>query len=308
MTNSEASEKEKEREEAPKVFHPAYTFYVVPPDPLQPSPRRPRAVHSAQPAPISYALLRRQSFFVLKRSLDDPNRDNIVVGKTNLCVNINKILSSSQQNNNVVGKATMPGSNLAAYAREPLDVDDVVGVFSVPSQTSSADILPSESSKNKDYAMSIKDPESEKVYTVNPYFAASCHARFIDEALTEDEENCVFAIRKGRIIVLATKRIEAGAQLLSRYGHEYWLKRIDYIPCELANTMFLKYSSTLKQKEIQDWRRALKRKAPEIRPESQSSPRRIIVSKAKGITKKAEPVQVVNNTFLNNMFTSSSSY
>jgi hypothetical protein len=189
----------------------------------------------------------------------------------------------------------MPGSNLAAYAREALDVDDVVGVFSVPSQTSSADILPSESYKNKDYAISIKDPESQKVYTVNPYFAASCHARFIDEALTEDEENCCFAIQKGRIVVLATKRIEPGTQLLSRYGHEYWLKRIEYIPHELAEAMFLKYSCTLKQLEIQDWRRALKRKVLEIPPECQSSTRRIIVSKAKGITKKAEPVQVLNN-------------
>jgi hypothetical protein len=88
----------------------------------------------------------------------------------------------------------MPGSNLAAYAREPLDVDDEVGVFSVPRQTSSDDILASEKCNSTDYAISIKDSESEKVYTVNPYFAASCHARFIDEALTEAEENCKFAI------------------------------------------------------------------------------------------------------------------
>ncbi len=64
-----------------EAFHPAYTLYEVPPDPQQPSLRRPRAVHSAQPAPVTYALLRQKDYFVLKRSLKDPSRDNIVIGK-----------------------------------------------------------------------------------------------------------------------------------------------------------------------------------------------------------------------------------
>ena len=191
----------------------------------------------------------------------------------------------------------MPGSNLAAYAREPLDVDEVVGVFSVPMHTSSADILASENSKNEDYAMSIKDPESENVYTVNPYFAASCHARFIDEALTEDEENCVFAVEEGRIFVFATKRIEPGAQLLSRYGHEYWLKRIKSIPLELSEAMFQKYASTMKETERKDWSRALKRKAKASGACTlkQTSPRKTTTSEATGNTRTTEPVQVCNN-------------
>jgi hypothetical protein len=68
-------------EQTSQAFHPAYTLYEVPPDPLHSSPRRPRASHSAQPAPVSYALLREKDFFVLKRSLNDPRRDNIVIGK-----------------------------------------------------------------------------------------------------------------------------------------------------------------------------------------------------------------------------------
>ena len=64
-----------------EAFHPAYTLYEVPPDSQRPPPRRPRAVHSAQPPPISYALLREKDFFVLKRSLKDPCRDNIVIGR-----------------------------------------------------------------------------------------------------------------------------------------------------------------------------------------------------------------------------------
>jgi hypothetical protein len=198
----------------------------------------------------------------------------------------------------------MPGSNLAAYAREPLDVDDQVGVFSVPRQTSSDDILASENCNNTDYAISIKDPESKKVYTVNPYFAASCHARFIDEALTEAEENCKFAIQKGRIVVLATKRIEAGAQFLTRYGHEYWLKRIDSVTCELSEAMFRKYSTTMTQRERKEWLRALKRKGPEIYPKRQSSPRKNIASEAMDTTKKTESVQVLNNY----MFTTATTY
>ena len=133
--------------------------------------------------------------------------------------------------------------------------------FSVPKQTSSDEIIASEDSDNQDYAMSITDLNTERVYFVNPYFAASCHARFIDEALTESDENCVFVIRRDRIVVLATKHIQPGAQLLSRYGHDYWFKRIDYNPYELSLAMFRKYESTMKETERKNWSRALKRKA-----------------------------------------------
>ena len=182
------------------------------------------------------------------------------------------------------GKATMPGSNLAAYAREPLDVDEEVGVFSVPKQTSSNEIIASEDSENQDYAMSITDLSTEQVYYVNPYFAASCHARFI-------------AIRRDRIVVLATKHIQPGAQLLSRYGHEYWFKRIDYNPYELSLAMFRKYESTMKETERKDWSRALKRKAkaPGACTLKQTSPRKTTTSEATGNTRTTEPVQVCNN-------------
>ena len=88
---SETHDEVQQREEAPEAFHPAYTYYVVPPDPEQLPNRYPRAVHRAQPAPVSYALLRHQNFFVMKRSLDDPKRDNIVIGKANVYIYIYKI-------------------------------------------------------------------------------------------------------------------------------------------------------------------------------------------------------------------------
>ena len=78
---SQVLNKAQVREVLPEAFHPAYTSYVVPPDPVQPPKRHPRAVHIAQPAPVSYALLRQQNFFVMKRSLDEPERDKIVIGK-----------------------------------------------------------------------------------------------------------------------------------------------------------------------------------------------------------------------------------
>ena len=83
---SEAHDVVQQREELPEAFHPAYTFYVVPPDPEQLPNRYPRTVHRTQPAPISYALLREQNYFVMKRSLGDPKRDNIVIGKANIYI------------------------------------------------------------------------------------------------------------------------------------------------------------------------------------------------------------------------------
>ena len=193
----------------------------------------------------------------------------------------------------------MPGSNLAAYAREALDMDEEVGVFSVPRQISSSEILASEDSNNLDYAMSITDISTERVYSVNPYYAASCHARFIDEALSESDENCRFAIRRGRIVVLATKHIQPGAQLLGRYGQEYWFKRIDYNPYDLSLTMYRKYSTTMKEFECKDWRRALKRKAKGLK---QTSPEITTISEDTGNNRTTEPVQVCNNIMFKLLF------
>ena len=150
----------------------------------------------------------------------------------------------------------MSGSNWAAYARDFADVEDILGIFSA-SKSLKDEILASEDPKNEDYAMTILDHSTQTEYSVNPYFAAACHARFIDEALTESDENCRFDIDKGCIVVRATKLIQPGVQLLSRYGHEYWLKRIKNHPIELSFSMFRKYSSTLKGSEMKEWGRAL---------------------------------------------------
>ena len=133
---------------------------------------------------------------------------------------------------------------MAAYARDFVDVDEVLGVFSA-SKNLQDEILISEDPKNIDYAYNHTDLDTQREIYVNPYFAAACHARFIDEALTESDENCMFVIKKGRIVVVATKPIKPGAQLLIRYGHEYWLQRIKYHPLELSRAMFNKYKTGL---------------------------------------------------------------
>ena len=154
----------------------------------------------------------------------------------------------------------MEGSNWAAYARDYADVGDILGVFSA-SKNLKNEILASEDPKNEDYALTVPDNSTHIEYSVNPYFAAACHARFIDEALTESDENCMFVIEKGRIVVVATKPIEPGVQLLIRYRHEYWLQRMKYHPLELSRAMFNKYKTTirgpLKGKHLKKWERAI---------------------------------------------------
>ena len=234
MTRKTARQTDSSAAPVCQAFHPAYTLYEVPSDPPRSSPRHPRGVHSTQPVTMSYALLRDKPFYVLKSSLNDPERDNIVIGK-----------------------ATMTGSNWAAYAITSMDVDDVVGFYSVHKVKPKDLILPSEDPRNVDYAVSITHHNTKHVYKVNAYYAAACHARFIDGALTEAEENCRFAIKNHSIVVLATKYIEPGAQLLIRYGHDYWLQRADHLPISLLTVFFNKYITTMIEGECKEWRRVL---------------------------------------------------
>jgi hypothetical protein len=46
-------------------------------------------------------------------------------------------------------------------------------------------------------------------------------AKFADEEITEDEENYIFVIKNRKHTLVATKPIEPGDQLLTRYGHDY---------------------------------------------------------------------------------------
>ena len=38
----------------------------------------------------------------------------------------------------------------------------------------------------------------------------ACHASFVDEAITEHEENCILVIKNGKHTLVATKPIEPG--------------------------------------------------------------------------------------------------
>jgi hypothetical protein len=45
--------------------------------------------------------------------------------------------------------------------------------------------------------------------------------------------------------VRATKLLQPGDQLLTRYGHDYWLRRAHYLPRDLVHHMYNKYRPTL---------------------------------------------------------------
>jgi hypothetical protein len=50
----------------------------------------------------------------------------------------------------------------------------------------------------------------------------SCPACFVDEALDDADENCMFALIKDAIAEVATRNSLPGRRLLGRYGHAYW--------------------------------------------------------------------------------------
>jgi hypothetical protein len=67
----------------------------------------------------------------------------------------------------------------------------------------------------------------------------SCHAHFVDEATTEDEENCKLIFQDERLSLVATTTMEPGDQLIPRYGHQP-LSKLKY-PLLLPRQMYEKY-------------------------------------------------------------------
>ena len=67
----------------------------------------------------------------------------------------------------------------------------------------------------------------------------NCTGTGIDEASTEEEENCHFKVIHGKVMIVATRTIEPGEQLLTRYGYQYWMD--SKWPLALLQIMFTKY-------------------------------------------------------------------
>jgi hypothetical protein len=74
----------------------------------------------------------------------------------------------------------------------------------------------------------------------------SCHARFMNEARTAEDENCILQERNGTIRLQTTKNIIPGERLQGRYGHAYMCKM--KWPLALLLTMREKYRPTITKK------------------------------------------------------------
>ena len=75
--------------------------------------------------------------------------------------------------------------------------------------------------------------------TVDHHWVDNCTGTSIDEASTEAEENCRFQVIHGQVMIIATRPIEPGEQLLIRYGYQYWMD--SKWPPALLQTMYDKY-------------------------------------------------------------------
>jgi hypothetical protein len=165
-------------------------------------------------------------------------------------------LAAQQSNPDIIliGPATAPGSYYGAYAKQDIDVDTRIGAY-VSRQKSGEPVrhISDPTTTQKDYAISIK--QGNFWYEEDPFLFDSCAARFIDESLTEEDENCTFQVIGGTIWVMATKPIRKYEQMFTRYGHVYWCD-VKW-PLTLLQSMYSKYRPTLTPLQLEDWKRVL---------------------------------------------------
>ena len=150
----------------------------------------------------------------------------------------------------LVGPATAAGSYYGAYAKQDIEVDTKIGAY-VTAQRNHHPICHSTdpTTSNGDYAISIK--QGQYWYEEDPFIFDTCAARFADECLTEEEENCVFQVIDGTIWLVATRPIQRYEQLFTRYGHEYWCN--SKWPLALLLAMLAKYRPTLTEAQLKTW-------------------------------------------------------
>ena len=125
-----------------------------------------------------------------------------------------------------------------------------------------------------------------KITRVDPFQPDSCTARAIDEAETEEMENCCFVLEKGKIWIQATRDIEPGEQLYIRYGYKYWMH--EKWPLPLLRIMYSKYAPTLPQLTRQDWLKIIDCKQVEVTHSRQLRPPPIL-KKTKRIKAHSAP-------------------
>ena len=201
------------------LIHPAFQRYFPPADPpptvrTRP-PRAPRNAHAQQPVVLSeHHLLQDRELYTLRSYGTTP--DDILIGD-----------------------ATAPGSFHGAFCRRRVHEGHILGQYTSRRRPNGNAIRhPSEpTTSTQEYALSF--PNGDHTIHVDPYLVDNCTGTSIDEASTESEENCRFAVLGGKVMIIATRTIEPGEQLLTRYGYEYWMN--PKWPLALLETMFNKY-------------------------------------------------------------------
>ena len=73
----------------------------------------------------------------------------------------------------------------------------------------------------QEYALSL--PDGGTKLSADLHWVDNCTGTGIDEASMEGEENCHFKVIHGKVMIVATRTIEPGGQLLTRYGYQYWM-------------------------------------------------------------------------------------
>jgi hypothetical protein len=89
----------------------------------------------------------------------------------------------------IIGDAKVNESRWGAFARIELDVGDWIESYDSHKTASVAHLtdLP----YNHDYTMCLTRTKSSNL-VIDAFHVDSCHARFMDEATTEEDENCMF--------------------------------------------------------------------------------------------------------------------
>ena len=158
----------------------------------------------------------------------------------------------------LIGAATAPGSYYGAYAKQDIEIDTPIGPYISRQPMIYEPVThPSDpTTSHGDYAISIK--HGDFWYEEDPFLFDSCAARFIDECLTEEDENCTFRVIDSTIWVVATKPIRRYEQMFTRYGHAYWCD--SKWPMSLLQAMLAKYRPTLTSLQLVEWKGAIERR------------------------------------------------
>ena len=215
----------------PPLIHPALRPTCPQYPTIPPPPRHPRAASNQSHAPVTLPPRPNTTYYTLASQAK--HLDAIMIGP-----------------------ATTPGSRWGAYARRPITEEgELLGKYTSHRPTEITH--PSDHPYSGDYICQRLRPNNTYL-TVDAAHFDSCHGRFIDEAMTEAEENCMFTLHKNQIWVKSTRPIQACEQLLTRYGYIYWCDTRWPLPLLLA--MRDKYKPVSTQTQKLQWQATIEAK------------------------------------------------